>query len=86
VPAAVSVDVNRIGEYDAPPTSARGDLTDREYEAVSAAFAVGYYDVPRSGSLRAVADRLDCAPGTVSEHLRKAERELVRTALETAEA
>lgn len=82
LPAAVSVDVDRIGEYDAPPTSARGGLTDRQYEAVSAAFAVGYYDVPRSGSLSEVAEALDCAPGTASEHLRKAERELVSEALE----
>jgi len=73
VPPAASVEVIRVREYGGP-TDAGVELTDRQREAVAAALSVGYYEVPRAGSLEEVAERLDCAPGTASEHLRKAER------------
>lgn len=82
VPAAASVDVQRIGEYDGSPPGTGADLTDRQREAAAAALDVGYYDVPRSGSLEDVADDLGCAPGTASEHLRKAERAALAAALD----
>jgi len=74
VPAAASVDIERVGEYDTPELTSGVDLTNRQYEAVVAAFDVGYYDVPRAGTVEEVGERLGCAPGTASEHLRKAER------------
>ncbi|QLD87572.1 helix-turn-helix domain-containing protein [Natronomonas salina] len=82
VPAEASVDVERIGEYDGSPPGTGADLTDRQREAAAAALEVGYYDVPRSGSLEAVADELGCAPGTASEHLRKAERAALAAAVD----
>lgn len=82
VPAEASVDVERIGEYDGAPPGTGADLTDRQREAAAAALDVGYYDVPRSGSLDDVAEELDCAPGTASEHLRKAERAALSAALD----
>lgn len=82
VPAEASVDVERIGEYDGSAPGPGAALTDRQREAVAAALDVGYYDVPRSGSLDDVADELDCAPGTASEHLRKAERAALAAALD----
>lgn len=82
VPAAATVDVERVGEYDGPPGPVGADLTDRQREAAAAALDVGYYDVPRTGSLDAVAARLDCSPGTASEHLRKAERAALAAALD----
>ena len=82
VPAEARVDVDRVGEYDGAPPGRRPDLTERQREATAAALAVGYYDVPRSGSLDEVAERLDCAPGTASEHLRKAERAALTAALD----
>lgn len=81
VPAEATVEVDRITEYD----GTHGDgatLTDRQQEAVAAALSVGYYDVPRSGSLEAIAERLDCSPGTASEHLRKAERAVLSRAID----
>lgn len=81
VPAEARVDVDSIGEYDGPPETDVG-LTDRQREAAAAALEVGYYDVPRSGSLEAVADELGCAPGTASEHLRKAERAALAAAVD----
>jgi hypothetical protein len=50
---------------------------DRQREAITAASEVGYYDVPRTGSVAEVADRLGCAKSTASNHLRKAEARLV---------
>jgi hypothetical protein len=79
VPAEATVDVQRVAEYDGPPGPTRAD---RQREAAAAAFEVGYYDVPRSGTLEDVAAELDCAPGTASEHLRKAEREALGAALD----
>jgi hypothetical protein len=82
VPAEARIDIDRIGDYDAPPSTADTTLTDRQREAAAAAFELGYYDVPREGSVSEVADRLDCAPGTASEHLRKVEQEAVAAMLE----
>jgi predicted DNA binding protein len=52
-------------------------LTDRRREAVAAASAVGYYDVPRTGTVADVAAELDCAKSTAGELLRRAEAALV---------
>lgn len=84
VPAEASVDVERVGEYDGPAGQYGADLTRRQREAVAAALEAGYYDVPRSATLDAVASELDAAPGTVSEHLRKAERAALAAALDHA--
>ncbi|MFC7140179.1 helix-turn-helix domain-containing protein [Halosimplex aquaticum] len=53
--------------------SAPAALTDRRREALEVAVAVGYYDVPRSGSVADVAAELDCSPSTAGELLRRAE-------------
>lgn len=77
-PEPVAVEVHEIGErgFEQEPTAA--DLSDRQREAVLAALDLGYYDVPRQGTHRDVAERLGCAPSTASEHLQKAEAKLVR--------
>jgi predicted DNA binding protein len=49
------------------------------------AFEMGYYAVPRETARDDIAERLGCVPSTASEHLRKAERELVRTYVGHAE-
>ncbi|MFC6976546.1 helix-turn-helix domain-containing protein [Halomicroarcula sp. GCM10025709] len=59
-----------------------GALTDRQRAAVEAASAVGYYDVPRTGSVADVAAELDCAHSTAGELLRKAEAALVDAAVD----
>lgn len=78
--APVEVDVEAVGEYAGP---SRGPaLTDRQREVLQVAREVGYYDVPRSAGQDDVADELGVAPGTVAEHLRKAEARLVDAALD----
>ena len=76
VPDDIEVTIEEIGEFDVP-WQAAASVTDRQREALQAAFDCGYYDVPSDGSVDAVADRLDVAPSTASTHLRKAERALV---------
>ena len=79
LPDAVDVDVLRVGTYDGRPG---GRATDRQREALAAARAVGYYDVPRTSGIEAVADDLGCAVSTASELLRRAEARLVDDALD----
>ncbi|WP_128478644.1 helix-turn-helix domain-containing protein [Halorussus pelagicus] len=49
------------------------DVTDRQRAALEAAVAVGYYEVPRTGTVEDVAAELDCAASTAGELLRRAE-------------
>lgn len=77
VPDGVRIDVDRIGEYDRYEGVFDPGVTDRQYEAVVTAFETGYYDVPSRGSIAEIAGEMDCSTGTVSEHLRKAERKII---------
>lgn len=76
------VDVRRVGEFDHWRAPLAGRLTDRQREAVDVALALGYYAVPREASLESVAEALDCAPGTASTLLRRAERAVMDAAVE----
>lgn len=74
----ISVDVLRVGDY----TGAVGvTLTEQQREAVETARRLGYYEVPREGSIEDIAERLDLANSTVSELLRRAEGRLVAETL-----
>lgn len=59
------------------PTSLKrlveGDLTDRQLAALKAAYFRGYYDVPRTATGEAIADRLGITKQTFHTHLRKGE-------------
>lgn len=79
-PEAVTIDVREVGELSGPGPSSL--LSDRQREAVEAGLELGYYDVPRGATHRAVAERLGCSPSTASEHLQKAEAKLVRAAMD----
>jgi predicted DNA binding protein len=52
-------------------------LTDKQYEAISVAFARGYYDSPRAFSTDDVADELGVSGAAASDLLRRAERQLI---------
>lgn len=74
LPDDLGVEVLSVGEYPGAPTA---EVTDRQREAVAAAWDCGYYDVPRTGDIESVAAALDCAISTASTLLRRAERSLV---------
>ena len=79
--AEMVVEFERLGEFDHWHGPLAGRLTDRQREAVSAALSLGYYAVPREADLGAVAVALDCAPGTASTLLRRAERAVMEAAV-----
>lgn len=71
----VRVTVERVRDFRRGASPSR--LTDRQRAALEAGTAVGYYEVPRTGSVEAVAAELGCAPSTAGELLRKAESAVV---------
>lgn len=78
LPDGIDVDILRIGGYT---DAFDRRLTDRQQEALSAAWTIGYYAVPREGDLETVADELGCATSTASDLLRRAEAQLVADTL-----
>lgn len=80
LPDAVDLEVHEVGERRLAASSIAAVLSDRQREAVLAALDLGYYDQPRQATHEDVAEALDCAPSTASEHLHKAEAKLVRAA------
>lgn len=73
-PGGVNVEIERMGEYYPESDRLLDALTDRQREILRAAVEAGYYDHPRRATQEDVADRVDCSPGTVGEHLQKIER------------
>lgn len=53
------------------------DLTDRQLQALRTAFEDGYFDWPRECTTEDVADELDVATSTFSQHLRVAQGKLL---------
>lgn len=78
IPDELDAHIDRIGEYDRRQELFDPGLTDRQFEAVAEAVDIGYYDDSRTATVEAVAERLDLAPATAAEHLRKAERRVMR--------
>lgn len=52
-------------------------LTDRQHEALVAAYELGYFEIPRTTSLECVAADLDITASSLSERLRRAQTHLV---------
>ena len=67
--------IERVHDFRRRATAAA--LTDRQRSALEAARAVGYYEVPRTGTVADVASELDCASSTAGELLRRAEAAVV---------
>lgn len=62
----------------------RGKLTDRQLEVLKTAYAMGYFERPRSANATDVAERLGVDPSTFSEHLSTAQRKLLGDLLEVS--
>ncbi|WP_255149274.1 helix-turn-helix domain-containing protein [Halorarius halobius] len=77
LPDDVRINVEQVGQYSPENGHALAALTDRQLEVFQAAVELGYYEIPRRATHEDIADRLDCAPSTVDEHLRKAESQVL---------
>lgn len=78
--AGVDVMLKQLRGYRVEET-ALDSLTDRQQELVELAFDQGYYDVPRATTTNELADVIELDDSTVSEHLRRAERNLIAAVL-----
>lgn len=76
-PGEFEVDVLEVGSYREGVHRERS-LTDRQREVLEVAYRLGYYDQPSGATHATIAVELGCAASTVGEHLKKAERRLVR--------
>ena len=75
----VGVTIEAVGSLAGTTAVVEGHLTDRQREVVETAVELGYYDIPRSASQEDVAAKLERAPSTIAEHLRKAEARILRS-------
>lgn len=78
----LSFRLRNIGESSSPRQE-RGGLTAAQRDALVAAVEMGYYEIPRSTSLEAVARSLDISAQAASERLRRGTSRFVETALVT---
>lgn len=81
LPPSLEVQVHEISGTIPQQETITEQLSERQREAVRVALSVGYYEYPSEATLEDVAQHLDCATSTASEHLRKAEAAVVRTAI-----
>jgi len=74
--AGVSPNLQRISGYDGPEYPL-DDLTARQREVIETAWEMGYYEVPKEVSAGKIAEELGLDSSTVTEHLQRAERNLL---------
>jgi len=79
IPDGIATEVTRIAEYAGEPSNLLSTLSPRQLEAIIAGVEIGYYEIPRQGSVVDIAQQMNCAPGTAAEHLQKAESQLITT-------
>jgi predicted DNA binding protein len=79
LPDDVSVNIEQVGSYTPDRQDTLSELTERQLEVFRKAVELGYYEIPRKATHEDIAERLECAPSTVDEHLRKAESRVLRT-------
>lgn len=77
----VDVEIERLGRYDPSDGQPLIDLTDRQREVLSVAIDEGYYQEPREVTYQDIADQLGCSAGTVGQHLRRIESQLMSTVI-----
>lgn len=76
----VTPTLRKIGSYRGE-TSVLDSLTDRQLEVIETAYDLGFYEIPRQATTEDVADELEVKAATVSNHLQRGERNLLRQAL-----
>ncbi|APW97348.1 bacterio-opsin activator [Halobiforma lacisalsi AJ5] len=74
--AGIAPDLHKLGEYEGGQRTLDA-LTDRQLDVLQTAYDMGFYEVPREASIDDVADEMGLDDGTISEHLQRAERNLL---------
>jgi len=69
----LTFDILQVGDYAADKSRFKRVITARQEEIIEAAVDLGYYSDPRQASLADIGEATGISPGTVGEHLRKAE-------------
>lgn len=77
----VDLEIERLGRYDPSDGQPLVELTDRQREVLSVAIEAGYYQEPREVTYQDLADQLGCSAGTVGQHLRRIESQLMSTVI-----
>ena len=77
----IAVEVEWMGGYSPGASDTISKLTDRQREALTTAYELGYYETPRAVSFEEVAAELDCASSTANELLRRAEAAVIEAVL-----
>lgn len=72
-PAREELTVDRVHEFAPGARNLRALLTDRQLSVLETAVDLGYYADPRRATVESLADDLDIAQSTASEHLRRIE-------------
>ncbi|RXK46167.1 helix-turn-helix domain-containing protein [Halorientalis pallida] len=78
-PPGVSVELERIGQFDGSVSPLLVSLTERQQEVLATAVSHGYYEMPRETTQAELAAELDLSSGTVADHLRRIENKLAST-------
>lgn len=73
--------LERLAAVRAPDSATADSLTERQMEIVRTASSMGYYEVPRQASSEEIADAVGLDASTVSEHLQRAQRNIVEEVL-----
>jgi predicted DNA binding protein len=81
-PDGVEVQIDTISQFYGHTDDPVVGLSDRQREAVAVALELGYYNQPRGATHEDVAAELDCAPQTASDHLQKAEANIIRAVMD----
>lgn len=74
--AGATPELHRLVEYEGEGNALEA-LTARQREVLETAFELGFYEVPREASTEDVARELGLDTATVSDHLQRAERNLL---------
>ena len=74
--AGTTPDLCKLTEYEGDESTV-DSLTARQYEVIRTAYDMGFYEIPRKASTEDIAAELDLDAATVSEHLQRAERNLL---------
>lgn len=82
LPPEVNFEIDTIGEYNQRRETPVSMLSDRQREALLTAFNLGYYNHPHKATHEEIANQLECAPNTLSDHLQKAEKKIMAEIME----